>query len=261
MKQLSTLTLLIIILSGCNTKKKISEDEKTKETVVDMHNSMNSLDWNGTYQATLPCADCEGIKTILTLNSELTYNLQSQYLGKDDNIFKTKGKFTWAENGQIITLNGNKNEQYFVGENRLWKLDENSAKITGDLAQNYIFNKQQTQLTDRHWKLVELNGQKVDYNKKKGNQPYIILRPDDNNKVFGNAGCNRFFGTFELKEGGQISFSQMGATKMYCPNMETEKQFLQILSKADNYSLDGETMTLNKAKMSPLAKFQVSYFY
>ena len=256
-----TLVLFAIIFSSCKTKQKFNEDdEKVKETVVDMHNSMNALDWNGTYQAVLPCADCEGINTVLRLNNDLTYSKNSKYLGKDDAVFEEKGTFSWDETGQIITLYNDEKNQYFVGENRIWMLDQNAEKITGDLAQSYIFNKQQTQLVDRHWKLVELNGQKVEYDKKKGNQPYIILRPDEDNKVYGHAGCNRFFGTFELKEGGQIVFSQMGATKMYCPNMKTEDAFLKVFNTVDNYSLDGETMTLNKAKMAPLAKFEVAYF-
>lgn len=255
-----TIVLFAIILSSCDTKKNVSE-EKNKETVIDMHNSMNSLDWNGTYQAILPCADCEGINTVLTLNEDLTYSKNSKYLGEDDAVFQDKGSFSWDETGQIITLNNDDKNQYFIGENRIWMLDRDSKKITGSLAEHYILNKQTPQLTDRHWKLVELNGQKVEYDKKKGNQPYIILRPDEDNKVYGNAGCNRFFGTFELKEGGQIVFSQMGATKMACPNMETEDAFLKVLNTVDNFSLSGETMTFNKAKMAPLAKFEVAYFY
>ena len=259
-----SLIILTIALSSCSTKKKISE-KKIEETVIDMHNSMNSLDWSGTYQGNLPCADCEGIQTVLILNNDLTFLKKSKYLGKKDTIFEDKGSFSWSKTGQIITLNNQNTEHYFVGENRIWKLDENGNKITGPdasgLAQQYIFNKQNSQLTDRHWKLVELYGQKVDFDKKKGKQPYLILRPEEENKIYGNAGCNRFFGTFELKEGNQIVFSQLGATKMYCPNMETETQFLKILNTADNYSLNGETMTLNKAKMAPLAKFEVAYFY
>ncbi|RPD93294.1 META domain-containing protein [Aureibaculum marinum] len=250
--------IVAIILASCNVKKPVTNSEK--EQMVDLHNSMNSLDWNGTYQATLPCADCEGIKTVLTLNNDLTFIKKYKYLSKLDTIFEDKGSFSWNKTGQIITLNNNNHEQYFVGENRIWKLDENGNKISGNLAEMYILKKDIAQLTDRHWNLIELNGKKIEYNKKAGNQPYIILRPDEENKVYGNAGCNRFFGSFELKEGNGITFSQMGATKMYCSSMEIEDQFLKVLNTADNYSINGDTMTLNKARMAPLAKFEVAYF-
>ena len=198
---------------------------------------------------------------MLKLNTDLTYTKNSKYLGKEDATFEEKGTFSWDKTGQIITLNNVDKHQYFIGENRIWMLDQDGKKITGSLAEHYILNKQDIQITDRHWKLVELNGQKVEYDEKAGNQPYLILRPDEDNKVYGNAGCNGFFGVFKLEEGYRISFSELGATKMYCPNMNTETQFLEVLNTVDNYSLNGDTMTLNKAKMAPLAVFEVAYFY
>ena len=35
--------------------------------IPDMHTTMNSLDWDGTYTGILPCADCKGIETNITL--------------------------------------------------------------------------------------------------------------------------------------------------------------------------------------------------
>ncbi len=35
-----------------------------------------------------------------------------------------------------------------------------------------------------------------------------------------------------------------------------EKQFMEVLNTADNFSLNGNTMTLNKARMAPLAVFK-----
>lgn len=43
---------------------------------------------------------------------------------------------------------------------------------------------------------------------------------------------------------------------MACIDMEVENQFMAVLEKANNYSLNGNTMTLNKAKMAPLAIFE-----
>jgi heat shock protein HslJ len=38
--------------------------------------------------------------------------------------------------------------------------------------------------------------------------------------------------------------------------METEQEFAKMLEKVDNYSLNGNQMTLNKARMAPLARFE-----
>jgi copper homeostasis protein (lipoprotein) len=58
---------------------------------------MTSIDWAGIYQGILPCADCEGIKTQIVLNKDLSYVLETQYLGKDEKIFQAKGTFKWNE--------------------------------------------------------------------------------------------------------------------------------------------------------------------
>ena len=48
-----------------------------------MHNSRNSLNWAGVYAGTLPCADCPGIQTRLTLGNDGTFEKQSRYLDRD----------------------------------------------------------------------------------------------------------------------------------------------------------------------------------
>lgn len=45
----------------------------------------------GTYEGTLPAADCEGIKTILVINEDKTYTLKSEYIGREDATFETSG--------------------------------------------------------------------------------------------------------------------------------------------------------------------------
>ena len=109
------------------------------------HTSQNSLDWSGMYKGVVPCADCEGIETILILNSDKTYLLRTKYLGKGDGqpIEKT-GSLTWNAEGNTITLGGIENApgQYFVGENQVIQLDMSGNRITGGLADKYILNKQ-----------------------------------------------------------------------------------------------------------------------
>ncbi len=111
---------------------------------TDSHDSQNSLDWAGTYEGTLPCADCEGIETTLALNDDLTYQMNTNYLGRNDALEEeTSGTFSWDENGAVITLE-NKAEaenSFKIGEGRIWALDSNGDMITGDLANHYILKK------------------------------------------------------------------------------------------------------------------------
>ncbi|WP_373516079.1 copper resistance protein NlpE, partial [Persicitalea sp.] len=138
-----TVILVAIILASCNTDSSSQagiDSTAVKSTIADGHNSRNSIDFAGTYTGVLPCADCEGIETKITLNQEGTYAKKSTHLGKgNDNSFEEKGNYTWDANGQQITLEGqDKPNQYFVGENTLTQLDMEGQKIEGDLAAMYV---------------------------------------------------------------------------------------------------------------------------
>lgn len=108
-------------------------------------NSMTSVDWAGTYFATLPCGRCEGIEMWVTLKSDGTYALNTNYLGLNDALEEEfTGKFTWDQNGGIVTLEGLKGTypgKFKVGENRIWYLDAEGKQMTGPLADQYILSK------------------------------------------------------------------------------------------------------------------------
>jgi len=62
-------------------------------------------------------------------------------------------------------------------------------------------------------------------------------------------------GSFELTEVGRISVDKVATTLMACPNSETEQKLIRVLETMDNYSLGENSLSLNKARMAPLAKF------
>jgi hypothetical protein len=41
--------------------------------------------------------------------------------------------------------------------------------------------------------------------------------------------------------------------------MDVEREFHAVLERADNYSLAGDHLTLNRARMAPLARFEAVY--
>lgn len=99
----------------------------------------------GTYEGTLPCADCEGIQTTLTLDADKSFKLEEAYLGEDDSPFVTEG--AWAvDNAGKITLepsDDSDESRYYevVSENELRMLDRTGNKIESEL--NYSLIKKQ----------------------------------------------------------------------------------------------------------------------
>ncbi|SDQ14985.1 Heat shock protein HslJ [Chryseobacterium soldanellicola] len=111
-----------------------------------------------------------------------------------------------------------------------------------------------TDITGKTWKLTEINGQPIKLKDPKRN-PFFKLNMASM-RYEGNGGCNGVGGTFEIKpEAMRIKFNQGMSTMMACDDLETEQLFTKALLAADNYSVNGNTLTLNKAKMAPLAKF------
>ena len=100
-----------------------------------------SLDYLGTYEGTLPAADCPGIQTTLTLNPDGTYELHMKYIDRDAE-FDEKGVFSVKENLLTLTqLDDGSEEYYKVEENRLRMLDAEKQPVTGALAENYVLQK------------------------------------------------------------------------------------------------------------------------
>lgn len=276
----SLLILGIIAFSFTSCKKETNQEAEVTSTdstivQVDEHNARNSLDYQGNYRGNLPCADCESIETTISLTED-SYVKEIVYKGKSSKVFKETGKFSWDEAGNTITLLGSAApNQYFVGENALFHLDVDGKRIEGDLASKYQLSrieisepiapveKEETktkevakvELKNSKWRLVKLYGKTIEKNKDSKRDYGIIFNPDGRFSAF--AGCNSMAGSYELEKINNISFSKVASTMMACENMVTEQELAKVLEMADNYNFDGKTLKLNKARMAPLAEFEI----
>ena len=97
------------------------------------HNSRNSLDWTGVYAGVLPCADCPGITTRLTLEHDGRYRLSTQFLERQNAAQVVRGQFTWDSGGNSIALDASAGGQRFaVGEGRLLLLQPDGSRRPPD---------------------------------------------------------------------------------------------------------------------------------
>jgi len=111
-----------------------------------------------------------------------------------------------------------------------------------------------TNLVGTKWKLTELYGKPV-ADKINGKEPFLELLETDS-QYTATAGCNGIGGTFSILKNGKIKFSQGMSTMMACENMDVEIQLKKALTLADNYSVSDNTLSLNKSRMAPLARFK-----
>lgn len=116
------------------------------------------------------------------------------------------------------------------------------------------------EITEKYWKLKTLEGKDIKMADNQEKEIYFMLKNDDN-RVEGFAGCNTLMGSYSLEEGNRIRFSNMGATMMACPDVDVNDQdFLRIFQIVDNYTINGDELSLNVGRRAPLAVFEAVYF-
>jgi uncharacterized lipoprotein NlpE involved in copper resistance len=124
--------LCLVSLFSCNHKPEKPEIKENANFCV------------GTYQGTVPCASCPGIKTTITLNADDTYYRNEEYLGEESNSFLDTGKYDVNCIDSVITLfdkSQKRDQSYKWTGSELRHLDINGNEIFGSLRDNYILKK------------------------------------------------------------------------------------------------------------------------
>lgn len=91
------------------------------------------------------------------------------------------------------------------------------------------------------WELTELNGESV-----RDSTAFIEFNESEN-RIAGNTGCNRMFGSYELAD-GMFKLKGAGSTRMACLQdgaMETEAALLRALGEADSLKQRGQTLAFH----------------
>lgn len=126
------------------------------------------------------------------------------------------------------------------------------------LATFHVMN--DNEIVNKYWKLKTLEGKEVKMAENQEEEVYFMLRGDGSMNGF--AGCNHFNGSYELAEGMRLSFNEnMAMTMKACPDMDlNESALMEVFGLTDNYTINGDTLSLNVAKRAPLAVFEAVYF-
>jgi uncharacterized lipoprotein NlpE involved in copper resistance len=254
--------IVLLLLTGsvaCGPDPSIKAAEVSSDTGVPdpAHNSRISLDWPGTYRGTLPCADCVGIKTKLTLYDDDTYRRTIEYVGRNERVFTDEGSFRWSETGNKISIDNldGSRQNYLPGEGFLVHLDRRGEPITGTRANLYKLMKNFADplIENIRWAAFEIDGHEMQV-AAAGKQAFILLN-SNNGAISGYDGCNAIRGEYELNARGSISLLIKASTKMACPDMKSTDDFRALLARADSYAVTDTLLLFAEGAGMPLAKF------
>jgi heat shock protein HslJ len=79
----------------------------------------------------------------------------------------------------------------------------------------------------------------------------------EDDQIQGNAGCNHYFGEYELHD-TTLTVGTLAMTEMYCATpgiMEQESAYLTLLESVASYRVQGTTLTLLNAEGLPVLIF------
>lgn len=243
--------LFSVLTNGCKNHKSI---HSTTDSV-----DGSSLEWEGFYHGQLPSSGGDGMNVTLILKEDSTYVYQFRYEGRNDEYFQQKGSFSWNNKGSIIELQMKENpaslpEKYTVEENFLRPREWKKKDVEGTIQGEYMLVKTPQELSENQWVLTELKGQSVPGDRKLNKTPSLNI--NGYNGVFsGNGGCNTINGTIKLNPPDKITFQNIATTKMLCPEMEVEKNLLDVLRKTQRYKITGDTLHLLHESNNTMASF------
>lgn len=243
--------MLGILVTSCKNQ----EPSPSATPTAQAPGAKSYLNWAGTYFGTMPCGDCEGVETFLTLDQFNSYTYSARHVGKEDQAMVQQGKFSFSDDGKILLLEGvlNGPTEYRVGQNVVVPKTFQGNQITDALATQYrLIRTVESILGQSRWNLTELLGKSLE-------RSAAHVRFDVNAKqVLGYGWCNTFNGTYVLEGADKIRFNEMIPTLRTCPDTTVEKQFLNAFQAVTRFQLAGRQLSLSREGLPAMIKFEAS---
>lgn len=130
-------------------KARAMNHQEEAEHAAHQNHLDKSQEFHGVFYGFIPCNDCNGIKTTLSLKNNNNYLIVTQPARESSREFFEKGKYTWDDETQTVTLTPRNNDadprKYFIkDEGTLIQLNSDGKQVTGESADRYILRRSDT---------------------------------------------------------------------------------------------------------------------
>jgi len=129
-------------------KARVNSSQQNMDHSAHVNPIDKSLDFHGVFYGYLPCNDCNGIKTTLSLKQNNNYLLVTQPARESSREFYEKGKYSWDEENRVVVLTPNKEaaiHQYRIeDEGTLIQLNSDGARMPSELTERYTLRRSDT---------------------------------------------------------------------------------------------------------------------
>lgn len=139
----------LAILASCTGNKTTpnaadNDSANVVDTTASNKDNVDLTSVAGTYEGTLPAADCPGIKTVLTINTDSTYLLKQDYIDKKDGHDEASGIFKVLDGKVLMLVRPSTGEQTFYkvkNANSIIMTDSMGVEPEGETAKLYVLKK------------------------------------------------------------------------------------------------------------------------
>lgn len=137
MKKNLIFPVLLTAFMACNNNTTSSGNDSTVQNTTPGKSTPTVI--NGTYQGTLPCADCPGMDYQISLFNDHTFSELVAYRGRGQGIATVEtGTWKQTSDSTVMILKKTDSSSFLAAEGKLLLLDTKGKRIEGMLAGNYI---------------------------------------------------------------------------------------------------------------------------
>ena len=137
----------LALMTSCNGNKTAqnvvnNDSANVADTAVNENIDLASV--AGTYEGTLPAADCPGIKTVLTINADKTYELKQDYIDRKDGHDEASGVLELLDGNVLMLVRPSSGEHTFYkvkDDKSIIMTDSLGNEPEDDMAKLYVLTK------------------------------------------------------------------------------------------------------------------------
>ena len=139
----------LAVFASCSDKKTARSvvNKDSTSVVGNTASDKNNLDLAsvaGTYEGTFPAADGSGIKTVLTIKADSTYQLEQDYIDRKDGHDEASGVFKVLDGNVLMLVRPSSGEHTFYkvkDDNNIIMADSVGNEPEGETAKFYVLKK------------------------------------------------------------------------------------------------------------------------
>lgn len=136
----------VALMASCGDKK-TAQNEVNADSISVADTTMSTFDLTavaGTYEGTLPAADCPGFKTVITINADSTYQMQQDAIDRKDGHDEASGILEIKDDNLLVLVRPSSGDRTYIkvkDADSIVLTDSVGNEPEGEIAKLYVLTR------------------------------------------------------------------------------------------------------------------------